>query len=55
MLCLEYNSIGGTHMNYEKVSVNINDRNLSQIDLLIENDFYTNRSDFINQSIQKKA
>ena len=38
-------------MNYEKVSVNINDKKLSQMDLLIENGLYTNRSDFINQAV----
>ncbi|MGN0311829.1 MAG: hypothetical protein ACI4CC_03545, partial [Lachnospiraceae bacterium] len=38
-------------MNYEKVSVNIGDKELSQMDLLIESGFYSNRSDFINQAI----
>ncbi len=40
-------------MNYEKVSVNISDKKLSQMDLLIENGFYTNRSDFINQAVDE--
>lgn len=40
-------------MNYEKVSVNIDDKKLSQIDLLVENGFYANRSDFINQATQE--
>lgn len=39
-------------MNYEKVSVNINDKNLAKIDLLIANDLYSNRSDFINSAIE---
>lgn len=38
-------------MNYEKVSVNISDKKLSQMDLLIENGLYANRSDFINQAV----
>lgn len=41
-------------MNYEKVSVNIDDKKLSQMDLLIENGFYANRSDFINQALDAK-
>lgn len=36
----------------EKVSVNINSSTLSQIDLLVDNGFYSNRSDFINQSLR---
>ena len=40
-------------MNYEKVSVNIGDKKLSQMDLLIENGLYTNRSEFINQAVEK--
>lgn len=38
-------------MNYEKVSVNVDDKKLSQMDLLIENGFYANRSDLINEAI----
>lgn len=40
-------------MEYEKVSVNVDDRKLSQIDLLVEKGFYANRSDFINLAVQK--
>lgn len=37
----------------EKVSVNINVSTLSQIDLLVDNAFYSNRSDFINQALRE--
>ena len=37
----------------EKVSVNINSSTLSSIDLLIDNGYYSNRSDFINQSLRE--
>lgn len=36
----------------EKVSVNINSSTLSAIDLLIDNGYYSNRSDFINQALR---
>ena len=36
----------------EKVSVNINSSTLSQIDLLVDNGYYSNRSDFINQALR---
>jgi len=36
----------------DKVSVNINTSTLSQIDLLVDNGYYSNRSDFINQAIR---
>ena len=36
----------------EKVSVNINTSTLSQIDLLVDNGYYSNRSDFINQAVR---
>lgn len=36
----------------EKVSVNVNSGTLSQIDLLVDNGYYSNRSDFINQAIR---
>lgn len=36
----------------DKVSVNINSGTLSQIDLLVDNGYYSNRSDFINQAIR---
>jgi len=41
-------------MNYEKVSVNVEDKLLAQIDLLIADGFYANRSDFINQGIKSQ-
>jgi Arc/MetJ-type ribon-helix-helix transcriptional regulator len=37
----------------EKVSVNINSSTLSNIDLLVDNGYYSNRSDFINQSLRE--
>lgn len=37
----------------EKVSVNINTSTLSQIDLLVDNGYYSNRSDFINQALRE--
>lgn len=36
----------------EKVSVNINSSTLSNIDLLVDNGYYSNRSDFINQAVR---
>ncbi len=36
----------------EKVSVNINTSTLSSIDLLVDNGYYSNRSDFINQALR---
>ena len=36
----------------EKVSVNINISTLSGIDLLVDNGYYSNRSDFINQALR---
>lgn len=36
----------------EKVSVNVNTATLSSIDLLVDNGYYSNRSDFINQSLR---
>ncbi|MBO2516609.1 MAG: hypothetical protein CW338_04915 [Clostridiales bacterium] len=39
-------------MTSEKVSVNINDEILSGIDLLVEDGFYANRSDFINRAVE---
>lgn len=38
--------------NSEKVSVNINISTLSGIDLLVDNGYYSNRSDFINQALR---
>lgn len=37
----------------EKVSVNMNVGTLSQIDLLVDMGYYSNRSDFINQSARE--
>lgn len=37
----------------EKVSVNINTSTLSSIDLLVDNGYYSNRSDFINQAVRE--
>ena len=37
----------------EKVSVNINSSTLSTIDLLVDNGYYSNRSDFINQALRE--
>lgn len=36
----------------EKVSVNINTATLSEIDLLVDNGYYSNRSDFINHALR---
>ena len=37
----------------EKVSVNMNVSTLSNIDLLVDNGYYSNRSDFINQAVRE--
>ena len=37
----------------DKVSVNVNTSTLSEIDLLVDNGYYSNRSDFINQAIRE--
>ena len=37
----------------EKVSVNINTSTLSQIDLLVDNGYYSNRSDLIDQAVRE--
>lgn len=37
----------------EKVSVNINPSTLSSIDLLVDNGYFSNRSDFINQALRE--
>lgn len=37
----------------EKVSVNINIGTISQIDLLVDKGYYSNRSDFINQAVRQ--
>ncbi len=36
----------------DKVSVNINSSTLAAIDLLVDNGYYSNRSDFINQALR---
>ena len=38
----------------DKVSVNINTSTLSQIDMLVDGGYYSNRSDFINQAVREK-
>lgn len=38
----------------EKVSVNMNVSTLSNIDLLVDNGYYSNRSDFINQAVRER-
>lgn len=43
----------GNEILTEKVSVNINTSTLSSIDLLVDNGYYSNRSDFINQAIRE--
>ena len=56
MLQTEHNkSIKEYRMNEssEKVSVNMNIGTLSQIDLLVDLGYYSNRSDFINQSVRQ--
>ena len=57
MLQLEHICItGGANMANEnlneKVSVNINTSTLSEIDLLVDNGYYSNRSDFINHALR---
>ncbi len=37
----------------EKVSVNMNSSTLAQIDLLVDQGYYSNRSDFINQAVRE--
>ncbi len=37
----------------EKVSVNINTSTLSSIDILVDNGYFSNRSDFINQALRE--
>ncbi|MBQ8556358.1 MAG: hypothetical protein IJ438_10880 [Clostridia bacterium] len=42
-----------SEINMEKVSVNMNVSTLSQIDLLVDGGYYSNRSDFINQAVRE--
>ena len=37
----------------EKISVNMNIGTLSQMDLLVDGGYYSNRSDFINQAVRQ--
>ncbi len=37
----------------EKISVNMNIGTLSQIDMLVDQGYYSNRSDFINQAVRE--
>lgn len=37
----------------EKLSVNMNIATISQIDLLVDKGYYSNRSDFINQAVRQ--
>ena len=46
------NEMNNTNLS-EKVSVNINTSTLSTIDLLVDNGYYSNRSDFINQALRE--
>lgn len=43
----------GPERGTEKVSVNMNPATLSSIDLLVDNGYYSNRSDFINQAVRE--
>ncbi len=38
----------------EKVSVNVNTATLSNIDILVDNGYFSNRSDFINQAVRNE-
>ena len=42
----------GPNKGMDKISVNMNPAVLSQIDLLVDNGYYSNRSDFINQAVR---
>ena len=41
-------------MTSEKISVNVSSEILAKIDLLVEDGFYSNRSDFVNQALEEK-
>ncbi len=43
----------GNELYSEKVSVNMNSATLASIDLLVDNGYYSNRSDFINQAVRE--
>ena len=51
-MCNEVYEMSNEHFS-EKVSVNINTSTLSSIDLLVDNGYYSNRSDFINQALRE--
>ena len=53
MLYMEYDRRIKNMSNTEKVSVNMNIGTLSQIDLLVDQGYYSDRSDFINQSVRE--
>ena len=42
-----------TNQYSEKVSVNMNTSTLANIDILVDNGYYSNRSDFINQAVRE--
>ena len=42
-----------TNQYSEKVSVNMNTSTLANIDILVDNGHYSNRSDFINQAVRE--
>ena len=48
---VRYNA--GPNKGMEKISVNMNPSVLSQIDLLVDGGYYSNRSDFINQAVRE--
>ena len=48
---IKYNA--GPNKGMEKISVNMNPAVLSQIDLLVDGGYYSNRSDFINQAVRE--
>lgn len=43
----------GPNKGMDKISVNMNPSVLSSIDLLVDNGYYSNRSDFINQAVRE--
>ena len=43
----------GAAKGMDKISVNMNPSVLSSIDLLVDNGYYSNRSDFINQAVRE--
>ena len=48
---VHYNA--GPNKGMDKISVNMNPSVLSGIDLLVDNGYYSNRSDFINQAVRE--